>query len=155
MTVPSHPEKTRLPTYDEAVSEASEPIRREDNVNESDETQRPFLVHPGLTVPVMASPQSVSQPIFAVGTGQRIEYSVSDGVVFVPVRQPVRMFCPYDHQIVTTRVHRRAGCQAFCASTLLCCFCWPCFWMPFCVKSCLDVEHACPLCHETLAIVPA
>jgi hypothetical protein len=79
---------------------------------------------------VKTQPQIQSAPIYVAGAHE-------SGTVLVPAHVPMEMFCPYDQKIVVSELKEGVGCKTWTASAFLCLFCWPCFWVPFCCKSCM------------------
>ncbi|XP_034544298.1 lipopolysaccharide-induced tumor necrosis factor-alpha factor homolog [Notolabrus celidotus] len=65
-----------------------------------------------------------------------------------------RMVCPHCQNSVVTDLEHKIGfnnwisCFVLGASVM----CLPFCWIPFCVKSCKDVEHSCPRCHKVIHI---
>ncbi|XP_056144256.1 cell death-inducing p53-target protein 1-like isoform X3 [Lampris incognitus] len=66
---------------------------------------------------------------------------------------PGQTICPHCQQTVVTKIEHKAGlitwaicCGLAVFGCLLCC----CF--PFCMDSCQDVEHSCPICQKVIYI---
>jgi len=144
--------------------EPSPPPSYEDS--KTHEPQSPTTSQTAL-LPEQSQSQSTSQPqesnqqhqphmqVLHPETLQPLVYTIRDNIIYLPVRSPCLMFCPYDNRQVITKIKKRAGCLAYVSSFFLCLYCWPCFWLPFCCQSCKDDEHVCTQCGRTLGIVPA
>ena len=61
---------------------------------------------------------------------------------------PQMAHCPQCHVDVVTKVDHRNGIR-----TWLCCLVWsPLCCIPFCIDSCKDVYHKCPMCGQILGV---
>uniref|UniRef100_A0A8C2VL15 LITAF domain containing n=1 Tax=Chinchilla lanigera TaxID=34839 RepID=A0A8C2VL15_CHILA len=64
---------------------------------------------------------------------------------------PIQAMCPYCGNYIVTVTSRVPGLLTWllCASLFFCgCFLGCCF-LPFCIKTLMDVKHSCPVCgHE-------
>nr|CAD2201486.1 unnamed protein product [Meloidogyne enterolobii] len=64
---------------------------------------------------------------------------------------PLKMKCPYCRSHIVTQTIKTSGMLTWIITGL--CFFLGCIllcWIPFCVDSCLDVEHRCPACKKPL-----
>ncbi|GFT23825.1 lipopolysaccharide-induced tumor necrosis factor-alpha factor-like protein [Nephila pilipes] len=64
--------------------------------------------------------------------------------------QPMRVTCGNCQRSVLTTTVRENGACAYIATLFVCLLCCPCFWIPLCLDSCKDVQHACPGCGARL-----
>jgi lipopolysaccharide-induced tumor necrosis factor-alpha factor len=104
----------------------------------------------------IAMPVPSAQTIYVASSNEPVQYVVRDEMLYIPVDAPLRIYCPYDRKEVVTQIERRPGFLACCCATLLCFTClWPCFFLPFCSRGCLDRHHVCPHCRNVLAVIPA
>ncbi|KAJ3057186.1 malate DEHYDROGENASE, NAD-dependent [Rhizophlyctis rosea] len=78
----------------------------------------------------------VNAPVYLVGTNAPVQHRYEHGMILIPVRQPVRMVCPYERKEVTTTVERHASGKAYCAAAFLAIFLPPFCFLPFCMSSC-------------------
>ncbi|KXS13202.1 hypothetical protein M427DRAFT_384008 [Gonapodya prolifera JEL478] len=91
--------------------------------------------------------------IVVASTGVPVGYDIVSGYVSLDVNTPVRIFCPYCRQFTITEIGSRPGTTACVGSGLMCCFCWPLFWIP--LVFCQDQVHRCTKCENVLAVIPA
>merc|ERR1712038_55199 len=64
---------------------------------------------------------------------------------------PARLQCPSCHMEITTSTSSKPSMMAWSLSLILCfTMLWPCFCVPFCVDSLLNVKHKCPNCKIVL-----
>ncbi|XP_014477179.1 PREDICTED: lipopolysaccharide-induced tumor necrosis factor-alpha factor homolog isoform X1 [Dinoponera quadriceps] len=66
-------------------------------------------------------------------------------------RVPTTAICPRcAGLIITTVIVRRSTYTHLTALTLFLFGCWPCCMLPYCIDSCNNTDHYCPLCHAHL-----
>ncbi|XP_024127736.1 lipopolysaccharide-induced tumor necrosis factor-alpha factor homolog [Oryzias melastigma] len=72
-------------------------------------------------------------------------------VLTPPTDGPGMMLCTCCQRTVTTRPSFEIGLMAWavCGGLFLL-GCFPCMCIPFCLDSCKDVRHYCPLCNRLL-----
>lgn len=149
------------PTYQESVSSeqhsTSESTEKNPRPGEGQGSNYPHGLASGALYVQPGQPifmQNGQQPqYYAVPTEQQAILPANQSIAYISMVAPVQMFCPYDNQMVTTVIKKRAGRFAYGASLLLCLFCFPCVCLPFCFDGCLDTKHVCPICQNTLATV--
>ncbi|XP_054460299.1 LITAF domain-containing protein-like [Anoplopoma fimbria] len=100
--------------------------------------------------------QTMPQPAYQYSAQQpQVVHPVNQVVVMqqLPADVPGQMLCPYCQYTVVTEISYKTGYYTWHVCAMLTVFlCWPCCCIPFCVKSCKDVEHSCPYCHKVLHI---
>ncbi|ORX92765.1 hypothetical protein K493DRAFT_316398 [Basidiobolus meristosporus CBS 931.73] len=76
-------------------------------------------------------------------------------VIVIPIDSPIQIYCPYCQKVVNSEVDYIPSLEATCWSVLLCFICWPCFWLPFVTRACLDKVHRCSECRRVIGISQA
>uniref|UniRef100_A0A3B3C6T4 LITAF domain-containing protein n=1 Tax=Oryzias melastigma TaxID=30732 RepID=A0A3B3C6T4_ORYME len=79
------------------------------------------------------------------------EHNKLTQVLTPPTDGPGMMLCTCCQRTVTTRPSFEIGLMAWavCGGLFLL-GCFPCMCIPFCLDSCKDVRHYCPLCNRLL-----
>ncbi|KAL7845433.1 hypothetical protein AOLI_G00236250 [Acnodon oligacanthus] len=97
---------------------------------------------------MVAEPPTVIQPIAVV------QQNPVPVVVQPQLKEmPGRMRCQFCQQEITTVTKPINGALTWVVfGTLLVFGIWPCCLIPFCVKSCKDIEHSCPYCQNIVHI---
>ncbi|CAL8271622.1 unnamed protein product [Gadus morhua 'NCC'] len=101
---------------------------------------------PATQTPVNGTSQNGSGP-----TVFRVQPQRTRAVMGV---DPVRVQCPYCHEVVTTEIEHKPGLGAWSMCflfTLVGCICGCCL-IPFVAKEMQDVHHSCPRCQRHLHI---
>ncbi|KAM3967954.1 lipopolysaccharide-induced tumor necrosis factor-alpha factor homolog [Aphomia sociella] len=61
--------------------------------------------------------------------------------------QPTTTTCKSCNQMMVTRVQQTTTMRTHMMALLLCVFgCWPCVCIPYCMDSCMNVDHYCTNC---------
>ncbi|XP_011701394.1 PREDICTED: lipopolysaccharide-induced tumor necrosis factor-alpha factor homolog isoform X3 [Wasmannia auropunctata] len=77
--------------------------------------------------------------------------SVSPNATSVWPRVPAATICPRcSALIITVVVVRRSTITHLTALTLFLLGCWPCCMIPYCMDSCNNTDHYCPICRAYL-----
>ncbi|ODM94195.1 Lipopolysaccharide-induced tumor necrosis factor-alpha factor [Orchesella cincta] len=59
----------------------------------------------------------------------------------------VRITCSNCHREIQTSIEKKPSVVAFISAAVMFLFgCWLCCCIPFCMDSCMDVNHKCPSC---------
>uniref|UniRef100_A0A4W4ENV0 LITAF domain-containing protein n=2 Tax=Electrophorus electricus TaxID=8005 RepID=A0A4W4ENV0_ELEEL len=104
-------------------------------------------MQPEVTVVQPAPAPVIMQPM------QQPVTVVKPVVVVTPRDVPVQMQCTYCQQHILTVTKPVPGLLTWIIFASLFVFLiWPFCLIPFCVHSCNDVEHRCPLCRQVLHI---
>ncbi|PVZ97709.1 hypothetical protein BB558_006324 [Smittium angustum] len=64
---------------------------------------------------------------------------------------PMNTVCPYCNTQVTSVVNTERGTMSILCCVITCLICWPLFWLPLVMNSCLDKVHTCPNCRRVIA----
>ncbi|XP_059060278.1 lipopolysaccharide-induced tumor necrosis factor-alpha factor homolog [Achroia grisella] len=61
--------------------------------------------------------------------------------------QPTRVTCRSCNEQTTTRIEQKSSMRTHMMALLLCVFgLWPCVCIPYCMDSCMNVDHYCSNC---------
>ncbi|XP_070684507.1 lipopolysaccharide-induced tumor necrosis factor-alpha factor homolog [Pempheris klunzingeri] len=99
--------------------------------------------------------QPVQQPAHQYSQQQiQVVQTVSQTVVqCLPTEVPGQMKCPRCQNTVVTTIKHKTGLYTWMVCGIVGLFLlWPCCLLPFCIASCKDVEHSCPVCQNVLHI---
>ncbi|XP_029950826.1 LITAF domain-containing protein-like [Salarias fasciatus] len=111
--------------------------------------------YPGPPMGFAPAVRPAQQPAYQYNAQQPVTVQPVAQVVVVNNNQlgdvPGHMACPHCHSNIITRTEHTSGLLTW----LICCtlglfLIWPCCLIPFCVDSCRDVEHYCPVCNNVL-----
>ncbi|XP_034180043.2 uncharacterized protein LOC117604270 [Osmia lignaria lignaria] len=65
--------------------------------------------------------------------------------------RPVTAICPRCTTIIVTTIEvRQSMITHIAALALFLCGCWPCCMIPYCLNSCKNIDHRCPVCRAYL-----
>ncbi|XP_076626808.1 lipopolysaccharide-induced tumor necrosis factor-alpha factor homolog [Colletes latitarsis] len=65
--------------------------------------------------------------------------------------RPTTAICPRCTTIVITTIEvRQSVITHVAAFTFFLCGCWPCCMLPYCMNSCKNISHYCPICRAYL-----
>ncbi|XP_028978178.1 lipopolysaccharide-induced tumor necrosis factor-alpha factor homolog isoform X1 [Esox lucius] len=104
-----------------------------------------------------ASQPRVNPPTTGAGVAPSANAPVITQVVVLQQQLPSnvsgQMKCPHCQiEVVTETTHTPGTHTWMLCLTLGILLCWPCCFIPFCVKSCQDVKHHCPNCKNVIHI---
>ncbi|TKS69059.1 Lipopolysaccharide-induced tumor necrosis factor-alpha factor -like protein [Collichthys lucidus] len=123
-------------------------------VYELEPTSQSDIMEKGPPPPKMSAPPHPGPPTGVYQAQPTVQSANNVAVMHhIATECPAQMWCPHCQTSVLTRTEFKIG-----MCTWLICFflglfmCWPCCFIPFCVKSCKDVEHICPSCNNVLYI---
>ncbi|TNN69457.1 Lipopolysaccharide-induced tumor necrosis factor-alpha factor [Liparis tanakae] len=101
-------------------------------------------------------PVPIQPPAYVYNAQQpQIVQQVNQVVVMqkLPSDVPGHMTCPHCGNTVVTQVEHTSGLLTWLVCGVLGIFLfWPCCFIPFCVDSCQDVKHTCPICNNVVHI---
>lgn len=114
----------------------------------NDSGHAPYPGPPGPSGPHIPQGPTVYQPVtgptvVTVGPG------VVSGVIFGQQMGPLptRLTCRSCNEQITTRIEQKASMRTHMMALLLCVFgLWPCVCIPYCMDSCMNVDHYCTNC---------
>ncbi|GLV45879.1 uncharacterized protein CBL_11676 [Carabus blaptoides fortunei] len=74
---------------------------------------------------------------------------IVSGTDFGRTSQIIR--CPTCHNMVLTKMRSSVNPNTHIFALILCGLgCWPCALIPYCIRSCQDIDHYCPICETYL-----
>ncbi|XP_029950825.1 LITAF domain-containing protein-like [Salarias fasciatus] len=111
--------------------------------------------YPGPPMGFAPAVQPAQQPAYQYNAQQPVTVQPVTQVVVVNKNQlgavPGLMACPHCRSNIITRTEHTSGLLTWLICSALGLFLiWPCCLIPFCVDSCKDVEHYCPVCNNVL-----
>ncbi|CAL8139176.1 unnamed protein product [Orchesella dallaii] len=119
--------------------------------NPNSSTQPPSYPSPGFQEPYpQAAPCII---VHDVSTPQQ-QPQLQQMIIVGPAlgSHNARITCPHCKTEIQTKTDKKPGVVAWVSSGVLCFFgCWlGCCLIPFCIDSCMDVDHKCPNCDAHL-----